>query len=740
VAQRKVDRRSGRPGEGGVGRKDLAIINAISEQINSRKSLSALLPLIAKQMVKTTGVEHSTITLLDPSRAFYAVKVEYPQLIGNLKDSRLQVGGRPLQERMLRDKKPIVVPDLANHALAKESPEVAAIGTQIGIKSMLIVPMVSRGDVLGTISVDALKRRKRFNQKEIELYKTIANQAAIAIRNAYQFDQAKHQIRALKILNSIVPFLNCFNDHDVYERACQGVKRIFRCERSEIWILKPAGADTVLRAEVSSTGDPCEVELPATHPDPQLSPLLRSLHGGSLITKDACQDYRPAEGRNRRIQPRAMVVAPIKIGDQNVGVISAADCRAGWFRDRDRLLLETLALSAGTALQRIMSLDTLEMISERLIRADRLGSVLRAIVESAKMLTFAESGVIFLFDERATKITDPFEASGDIKHPVPRLNDENGITRAVIRHRRIIVIDDIKEDTRVNPKLVVAGYRSMIAVPLLVNDRILGVLYLNDRGPHRFSENDKSLLTTLANHASAAVEKTQVTERYSSLVKNLPFGLFCKDTNLKFKFVNPAFLRQLKLTEDTKVVDKRNSDFLPPEIAAQFERDDHEVLSTGKPLEKIYDLPEYGTLKVYKSPVLDGTGKVREIQGILWDLSDEIRLLERAQAAVLAPLNVGVIVSKQGHIVSANPHMRELLGGVDENALTGHSIEDIVSPKDRRAFLKRVKRADDVKESRPFETRLQFEGAKGKPMKVTVGIYPVAGTGELEMVFSTSRM
>jgi PAS domain S-box-containing protein len=106
---------------------------------------------------------------------------------------------------------------------------------------------------------------------------------------------------------------------------------------------------------------------------------------------------------------------------------------------------------------------------------------------------------------------------------------EGGFTQWIVRTLRPAVIDEIGEDgaimsepeegapSTVNPILVAGGIKSFVGLPLMVKERLLGILYLHSLRPHTF-QGQLSLLTAFANQAAVAVENANL---YDALQKEL---------------------------------------------------------------------------------------------------------------------------------------------------------------------------------------------------------------------------
>ncbi|MEW6219526.1 MAG: GAF domain-containing protein, partial [Thermodesulfobacteriota bacterium] len=142
-------------------------------------------------------VDHATITLLDEGRRFFIVEAEYPQLSKPLVGEPIPIQDRASQHSLVSRQESIVVHDLNDHVLMSESPSFRQIVQDLDIRSVLIVPMVTDGKAIGTISLDTIGRTKLFSKEEVELCQTVANQVAafVAITRLIE-EQQKYRRQA----------------------------------------------------------------------------------------------------------------------------------------------------------------------------------------------------------------------------------------------------------------------------------------------------------------------------------------------------------------------------------------------------------------------------------------------------------------------------------------------------------------------------------------------------------------
>jgi GAF domain-containing protein len=158
--------------------------------------------------------------------------------------------------------------------------------------------------------------------------------------------------------------------------------------------------------------------------------------------------------------------------------------------------------------------------SVRLNSMLNLPELLRAIVGSATELLQSESGSLMLLDEEANELTFEVATGGDVKDL--RVPADQGIAGWVIQHGEPAIVDDVPNDPRFYDQIDrKSGFstRTMLAVPLKLRDRAIGVIELmNKQNGPSFNERDQDLATALAAQAAVAIENARLYQKLADAV------------------------------------------------------------------------------------------------------------------------------------------------------------------------------------------------------------------------------
>ncbi len=162
---------------------ELATINRISEIGSRSLNLEEILQSVCEELTSIFDVRNAGITLLNPEQdgleivAFHSIDPEEESVLGVV----LPLEGSTAIQGVLKTKKTIVIQDAQSDPGKKSGQD---LSRERGTKSIMIVPLLARGRVIGTIGMPAIEDRYVFLDSEIELAETLASQIAAAVENA----------------------------------------------------------------------------------------------------------------------------------------------------------------------------------------------------------------------------------------------------------------------------------------------------------------------------------------------------------------------------------------------------------------------------------------------------------------------------------------------------------------------------------------------------------------------------
>jgi class 3 adenylate cyclase/putative methionine-R-sulfoxide reductase with GAF domain len=147
-------------------------------------------------------------------------------------------------------------------------------------------------------------------------------------------------------------------------------------------------------------------------------------------------------------------------------------------------------------------------------RSSGIQPILDEVVEACERLCGADYGALYLLESRLLHVaahdTDAEGAEWDRQHP-HALDRTTGAGRAALA-REPVHIPDIREDPEYSYGGPTEYYRSLIAVPIMVEDDLIGVVVLVRRDPRPFTDEHIALVETFADQAAIAISNARLIE------------------------------------------------------------------------------------------------------------------------------------------------------------------------------------------------------------------------------------
>jgi diguanylate cyclase (GGDEF)-like protein len=220
---------------------------------------------------------------------------------------------------------------------------------------------------------------------------------------------------------------------------------------------------------------------------------------------------------------RSVVSAPMVHKGRVLGVVSAQSYRAAAYSDADVELLEAIADLAAVAVANARSIaelehqrqesDQLEAIGRALSASLELAEVLHRIVATTRELIAADGSAVWLL--RPDGQVEIAMTAGDTALPVGTTIPVDDAVRERVAGSRGPLILDREGIARILPPHILGQLQaeSVIAVPLIAENEVMGALAASNLAARKYSARDVRLLERLAFHAAIAVANARLHEQ-----------------------------------------------------------------------------------------------------------------------------------------------------------------------------------------------------------------------------------
>ena len=415
-----------------------------------------------------------------------------------------------------------------------------------GARTLLIVPMLNKDKLVGTISIYRQEVRP-FTDKQIELIKNFAAQAVIAIENARLLNEQRealdHQTATAKVLHVINSSPGDLKP--VFEAMLESASRI--CEASFGSMLLREG-ERLHRVAIHNA-PPGFVDFHQRTPvvDYTISKVITRIwttkqlvHITDLLVED------PNDTLGKFADARTLLVVPLLKDNELVGIFGIYRQQVRPFTDKQIALVTNFASQAVIAIENARLLNELRQrtddltertadLTEALEQQTATSEVLQVIsgspgdlepvfatmLQQAVRICEASYGNLYRWDGDALHLTATYNtprAFAEARRRSPlRLDPKLPLGRAIAT-KRVIHVADVATDEgyteQRHPSIVASvelgGVRTVLFVPMLKEDKLIGVFSLFRREVRPFTDKQIDLVKNFAAQAVIAIENARL--------------------------------------------------------------------------------------------------------------------------------------------------------------------------------------------------------------------------------------
>jgi GAF domain-containing protein len=452
------------------------------------------------------------------------------------------------------DMQTIHVHDL--RAVEVEYPHAKSRGIARGLRTVLSTPLVIDRKAIGVIHV----RRTEvcpFTEKQIAVVQTFADQAAIAIENVRLFQELRAKNRDLtEALDQQTATSEVLK---VISRSTFDLEPVLQTLLENATRLCGAAHGSMHRVEgdlapiMATYGQSQELqEFLKQNP----APVGRKSVAGRVVTERQAvhiPDLRADpeyEFAAKLFEPRSVLGVPLLREGVPIGVIIIFRTEVEPFTEKQIDLVTTFADQAVIAIENVRLLQELQSRNRELTEAleqqtatsevlnviahspGELQPVYQAILANTTRLCEADIAALFLYDgERLSTAssygtTKEFAAHLEQSHPRP---SRDTTTRLAALEKRTVHVADLLSDQSFSPQPIdlyeKENVRTVLSVPMLREDRLIGVITTWRREVMPFSYKQVALVKTFADQAVIAIENVRLFQEIQERTHELQLSL-----------------------------------------------------------------------------------------------------------------------------------------------------------------------------------------------------------------------
>ena len=532
---------------------DLAVLNEIAQAIGSTLDPIQVLKVVAQKTAQTCMAERCSILLLDrdnstllPMMSQFASGSTDSEQWEAFKNSLTadKVDDIPVIVDVVRQGKTIVLDAESVSRLPRMWIE------PFNVKSLLLVPLATREEIIGLLALDYTTEARRFSSWQVELATTIGNQVAMAIENARLYARQKRRAVQLGVINQVGRrATSSLNLDELLQETAVAIQEAFDYHFVSILVTDDDKDEVVQLADV---GRDSYMHVPGYRQSIHEGLIGWAVREGKpLVVNDVAQDPRYTEGFPDKPFTKSELVVPIQIGAQVVAALDVNSAQLNAFDHSDLMSLQAIAdqLSVSMRNARLYEeikshLADLEVMNRQLVAIQQTGASLVRTLNLNKVLqSIADSvvqGLGYLVAaigvvEPETMMVEQLTVSGlstsQLQHieglagvelsglrlPV---DPESGVVAVALSEGRILTTDrlaelfkSISDESEAIALQEMLDLGTIVTVPLMLDHRPLGALCAATSRSRGVGDEELASLGALASQATLAIENAQLYQR-----------------------------------------------------------------------------------------------------------------------------------------------------------------------------------------------------------------------------------
>jgi PAS domain S-box-containing protein len=399
-------------------------------------------------------------------------------------------------------------------------------------RSELVVPIKSGQKVIGVLDIQS-DEFDAFDETDVMLMEILADQIAGAIENARLFEETRIRAEELAILNEMGRVLTTMLDVDaVIESLYHHASRLIDTSHFYVALYDPE-QDMVSFPLYIEEGQAIQEE--PFRAGKGLSGYVIRTREPLLIEDNVAARVEELGIEAVRLESVSWLGVPMTIGGEVIGMISAhSHTTPRLYNERHRDLLSAIANQAAIAIQNARLFEETRGRAERLAVVNHiakaasstldLDDLMETVCEEITPIFRPDAFFIALYDKETNELDFRIVMDEGVRGDPGRV-PLSGLSSLVVTEKKPLIVRDLEqEQDRLPAPVLIGGDKlpaSWLGAPLMIGERVIGVINLQSYRPHAWGEEEELLLLTIADQVAVALENARLFEDTKSRLAQL---------------------------------------------------------------------------------------------------------------------------------------------------------------------------------------------------------------------------
>ncbi|MBN1563085.1 MAG: GAF domain-containing protein, partial [Anaerolineae bacterium] len=394
----------------------------------------------------------------------------------------------------------------------------------VGVHAGVVIPLVAREALMGLL-VTVCFEAYTFDTIEITLLESIGRQLAVAIDNARLHAREREQRHIAEVLREAAETLTSQTLDEAFDQLLNLLHKVVAYERATVLLhAEPGQLRIGASAGFPDNPDPSEIEPIRIVVDaiPNLKRLFTE--NTPILIANTKDDSNWVRGDYRY---GSWIGTPLKIHDRVLGCLSLTHTQPNHFTPSD--LRTATAFTAQVAIvtenANLLEIEKMRRSYAELMRQASFSLVTSSDLESALQIALNDLARLIKLDQAHIGLIDDDGESWSYHVGYPATLMEAGtnpvvpvnrfpLIRQLINHKQPLLVPE----TRENPLWKTGQFskrevRCWIGAPLMVRDRVIGVINIDSFQPHTFTPDHVQNVQVFANQIAAALDNFRLVDQ-----------------------------------------------------------------------------------------------------------------------------------------------------------------------------------------------------------------------------------